>query len=69
MPDQLAIDRFDMKGSVMIKQLSAIEICQKFAVICQKTADQTPQGDEHDRSQNASERFKVEAKSLRYTGQ
>ena len=48
----------------MFRHLSQMEVCRRMTVICQKSADQTPPGAEHDQLQAASDKFRDEAKSL-----
>jgi hypothetical protein len=46
------------------KNLSAIQICNRMAAICQRSADQTLPGLEQERLQLASDKFRDEADTL-----
>jgi hypothetical protein len=46
------------------KNLSAIQICNRMAAICQKSADEALPGVEQDRHQQASDKFRNEADTL-----
>jgi hypothetical protein len=50
--------------NTMFRHLSPMQVCRRMAVICQKSANQTPAGAEHDQLQAASDKFSDEANSL-----
>jgi hypothetical protein len=48
----------------MFRNLSRMQVCHKMAMICQQSANETDPGIDHDRLQNAANRFRVEADEL-----
>ena len=41
-------------------------ICQRMSTLCQRPADETLSGPEHDRTEFASQKFKTEAEDLAF---
>jgi hypothetical protein len=55
--------------NIMFKNLSRMEVCRKMSMICQQSADETGPGIDHERLQNASNKFRQEADALAYPQQ
>jgi hypothetical protein len=53
-----------MMENTIFEHLTQMEICQRMAVICQKSADQSLPGAERDQFQAACDKFRDEADSL-----
>jgi hypothetical protein len=50
--------------NLMFENMSRMEICRRMSVHCQKSADETPAGDDREAMQRASDKFKDEADQL-----
>jgi hypothetical protein len=48
----------------MFRNLSRMQVCRKMAMICQQSADETDPGVDHERLQDASDKFRAEADQL-----
>jgi hypothetical protein len=54
--------------NLMFENMSRMEICRRMSAHCQRSADETPAGDERETMQRASDKFKDEADQLAFDG-
>jgi hypothetical protein len=59
-----AATRYIFMETPAFKHLSQSAICLRMAMLCQRSADETPPGPEQDRHQAASDKFRIEADEL-----